>query len=54
MEAGANRRVTNAIWGVRVALNAVEWAVHGLLAALEILENGKKTEGKGKNEEKDS
>lgn len=54
IEDGASASVGNAIWGVRVALNAVEWAIHGLLKAFEILENGKENEGKGENEEKDS
>ncbi len=45
MEDGAPAAVAKAIWGVRVALNAVEWAVHGLLTAFEILENGEKNEG---------
>lgn len=54
IEDGAPADVVKAIWGVRAALNAVEWAVHGLLAALEILENEKKTEGKEEKFEKDS
>lgn len=49
LENGASGVIANAIWGVRVALNAVEWAVHGLLKALEILENEEKSEGKEKS-----
>lgn len=46
IEDGAPAAIVEAVWAVRVALNAVEWAVHGLLAAFEILENGKKNEGR--------
>ncbi len=52
LEDGSSEEIGNAVWGVRVALNAVEWAIHGLLKAFEILENGKENEGK--NEEKNS
>ncbi len=54
IERGASAAVAIAIWGVRVALNAVEWSLHGLLAAFEILENEEKSEGKTQNDETDS
>jgi len=51
---GASPVVRAGLWAVRYGLMEVEAALHVLLKAFETMENEEKTEGKGKNEEKDS